>query len=50
MLQGIGIILLLLSMMFVDGAIVVAMAIAAIGVGLIWLGKGFDNEEADAKR
>ncbi len=49
MLSRLGIVLLFLSIMFADGAIVVPVIMALIGVSLIWLGKGFEDE-ADTER
>lgn len=49
MLSRLGIVLLFLSILFADGAIVVPLIVALIGVGLIWLGKGFEDE-ADTER
>lgn len=50
MLYGIGLILLLLSASFVGGSVIVPATMAAAGIGLMWLGRRFNNENADAER
>jgi len=50
MLYGIGLILLLLSASFVGGSVIVPATMAAVGIGLMWLGRRFNNENADTKR
>ena len=50
MLYGIGLILLLLSASFVGGSVIVPATMAAVGIGLIWLGRRFNNENADTER
>lgn len=48
MLYGLGIVLLLMSGAFVGGSTVVPVAVAALGMGLMMVGKkkGADNEKA----
>ena len=50
MLYGIGLILLLLSASFVGGSVIVPATMAAVGIGLMWLGRRFNNENADSER
>lgn len=50
MLYGIGLILLLLSASFVGGSVLVPVAMAAAGLGLMRLGRRFDNESSHTER
>lgn len=50
MLYGIGLILLLLSASFVGGSVFVPVTMAAVGLGLMMLGRRFNNENADTER
>ena len=50
MLYGIGLILLLLSASFVGGSVIVPATMAAVGIGLMWLGRRFNNENTDTER
>ena len=50
MLYGIGLILLLLSASFVGGSAIVPATMAAAGLGLMMLGRRFNNENADTER
>lgn len=50
MLYGIGLILLLLSASFVGGSVIVPVTMAAVGIGLMWFGRRFNNENADTER
>jgi hypothetical protein len=43
MLYGIGVMVLLLSLAFTGGSIVVPVTMTLIGVGLMRLGRRFDN-------
>ena len=44
MLYGVGLILVLLSTAFTGGTVIVPMAMTLIGVGLMMLGRRFDND------
>lgn len=49
MLYGIGVILVLLSIAFTGGTIIVPIAMTLIGVGLMMLGRRSDNVETNTK-
>ena len=51
MLYGLGVIVLLLSLAFTGGSIIVPVMMTLIGVGLMRLGRRFDNgKKTDAAR
>ena len=49
MLYGVGLMMVLVSIVFVDGSILTTIAVAAIGLALMAIG-GKDDAETDAER